>query len=517
MTGRTPSPRAEAARRPMLLCLCIACICGLMISCAPRAGVPSGASAAGEAGSEVGSDAGKEPSSGTETAADPDAEPNAEKNDAVGAEPDDVFARIPAEDYGGREFIILSTDPEFTDASEDGGIISGALAARNRAIEEKFNIKITVLPVEETMVKPMLQNGTPCDLIYAPMETIAACGGSGLLMNDYSVPFFPVQSDYIQPELLASLSQNDTAYGFYGDAAYDARARWCVYFNKTVVMETLGYDPYEMVKNGTWTWDAFLAIANVAMADLDGNGRMNFAVDRYGYASSMHTSRFADAVFASFGKTFFSRDDEGFFRMDFADETADGGTGYISLLRNICVENGAKCPQRDPGADALSAFSEGRLAFFCEKLSYASNLAYSDIDWGILPMPKKDAAQADYASLVDPSVCGYAVPSGKSDSDLSGKVLDAIYAEYASRGEDTVNLAWIYYYLRSNDDAVMLRYLDKNPVYDAAYAFGEGMPDFAVASYELIRSVLEQNANFSYLYTQNTAPFSAFMRNRFVH
>lgn len=429
-----------------------------------------------------------------------------------------AFDNIPSVDYGGREFVILATEPQFADSVDGKGIVGAELYKRNRAIEEKFNIKIVCKSADQNSVKPALQganeeNPLP-DLIYAPQDTISSCAGSGLLMNVYSLPYFDYKSEHCDPALLSSLSQSDTTYGVYGDAAYDERSAWCVFYNKDI-LSYLGFaDPYALVENNTWTWDMFLAISEGALLDLDKNGRMQAAKDRYGYSSSMNTSSFANAVFASFGKKFFSVDEEGFLKMDFDISKEDD---YISVIRNICVSHKAKYPASDPGALALDAFNEGRLAFFCEKLSLASTLAYSPVNWGILPMPKRWASDEGYKSWVDSSVCGYAVPQGAADSALSGRVLDAICAYEESYGTDIVDLSWTYYYLRDNDSVLAMRDAINGAVYDVAYAFGEGMADFSIVSYDLLQSVMEKNVKFSNLYDQSVKPFSAFVRQKFVH
>lgn len=447
----------------------------------------------------------------------PENETAEEKNDEKTAK-SDAFDSIESMDFGGREFVILTTEAQFA-ASEDGkGIVGEELYKRNKAIEEKFNIKIICKEVDRNSIKPSLQsanseNPLP-DLIYAPQDTIASCAGSELVMNIYSVPYFGYDKEYTNPELLSSLSQSDTTFGVYGDAAYDERSVWCVYYNKAV-LNYLGFpDPYELVENNTWTWDMFLAISEGAMLDLDGNKKMQVGKDRFGYSSSMNTSSFASAVFASFGKKFFSVDEEGFLKMDYAVTDDDD---YISQIRNICVTNKAKYPADDPGAVALDEFNNGRLAFFCEKLSMASTLAYSPVEWGILPMPKRSPEQESYYSWVDSSVCGYAVPYGVSDSSLSGRVIDAICAYEASYGTDIVDLSWTYYYLRDNNSVLAMRDAIRGAVYDVAYAFGEGMADFSMVSYDLLQSVMEKNVKFSNLYNQSVKPFSAFVRQKFVH
>lgn len=481
----------------------------LLASCAPQSGdssadfssnTPNGVQN-GDGLSQ--NDAKNDPPGGTEN----DDEPTQTTD-----KPTDYFSLLPSVDYGGREFVIATTDAAFVDSETDSGIIGGALYARNRAIEEKFNIKLRTVQADEAVIQSGLQAATPdapyADLLYIPMNATANLSGRGLLMNLYSVPFFDYDADYIFPEI-DPLTVADTVYGIYGDAAYDERSTWCLFYNKQLT-DSLGFDIDNLLRHGEWTWDNFLIIAQAAVSDLDQNRRMNTSVDRYGYGTS-DTSVFADAVFASFGKRYFSRDTDGLYAMDYAVSPEDD---YISVLKSLCADNDALYPSNGNGA--YDAFCEGRLCFFAERLSYATTLAYAELDWGILPLPTRFPDGKSYAR-VDRTVCGYSVPQGVTDSDLCGRILTALYAYEASYPENVVEKAWTYYYLRSNASALAMQSVLKNRVYDIAFAYGDGFPDFAIASYELLEAVVENDANFSYLYAQNAAPFGAFMLKQFVH
>ncbi len=463
--------------------------------------------------SEADSDEGNDPLNTAENGENPIAVGETDFDAGAGAEPErfDFFAALPSVDYGGREFVIATTDAAFVDSETDSGIIGSALYARNRAIEEKFNIKIRTVDADEATIQSGLQaqsaHAPYADILYIPMNATANLAGRGLLMNLYSVPFFDYDADYIAQEI-APLTVAETVYGIYGDAAFDERSTWCLYYNKTLT-DSLGFDIENLMRHGEWTWDNFLIIAEAAVADLDENSRMRAAVDRYGYGTS-DKSIFADAVFASFGKKYFTRDDDGLYAMDYDISPEDD---YISIIKNLCAENDALFPNDSTSFDA---FCEGRLCFFAERLSYATTLAYADVDWGILPLPTRFPNE-EVCSRVDRTVCGYSVPQGVSDSDLSGRILTALYAYEASYPENVVETAWTYYYLRSNDSALAMRKVLENRVYDIAFAYGEGFPDFAIASYELFSSVIENDAKFSYLYAQNKAPFGAFMLKSFVH
>lgn len=60
----------------------------------------------------------------------------------------DLLAHVPVRDYVGYEFNILGYDtfetsnPEYSSEEETGEVIIDAIFFRNRAVEERFNIKI---------------------------------------------------------------------------------------------------------------------------------------------------------------------------------------------------------------------------------------------------------------------------------------------------------------------------------------------------------------------------------------
>lgn len=501
-------------KAPLFAALTLFLLSFLLSGCTFRVGLPERENASGNGNENVSEDETgslSAPDTTVETTAQP------EKPDGADASREDYFAALPSVDYGGREFLIVTTDEQFVESESESGIIGKYLYRRNRAIEEKFNIKIKVLSAGDAEIQLGLQaqsaDAPYADLLYAPMEANATYAGRGLLMNLYSVPFFRYDAPYAEPEAQRDLTVSDTAYSIYGDAAFDQRAAWCVFYNKSL-LSSLGYDPALLVKDGGFTWDMLLLTAEGAVSDLDGNRRMSGSVDRFGYSAAMNTTSLCKAAFASFGKHYFTRDEDGLYAMDYDISDTDD---YVSILRRLCVGESALYPSRNPGNDALAAFNEGRLAYFMGPLTYAATLAYSEVDWGILPMPVRFAGEA-YKSLVDPSAaCGYSVPYGVRDSDLCGRVLSAIYAYEASYGEQTVKNAWTYYYLRDNTSAAMLSAILENRVYDIAYTFGAGFPDFSIASYELLSSVMENDVNFSYLYAQNLSPFSAFMLKQFTN
>ena len=420
-------------------------------------------------------------------------------------------------DYSGRDFVVASSDADFVKPDSDVGIINEALYKRNKNLSEKYNVNISVIKAGTAEINTNLQAaynaGTEyCNALYVPMKNISGIASQELLLNIYSIPFVKLEEEYMYPSRIKETSVRDTLYGLYSAAALDDRFMWCVYYNKDVY-SSLGFEnPYELVKNGDWTWEKFLSYSDSARADLDGNGRILRKTDRFGHAAAGNTLDFVNAVFASIGGKFFSFDENGFPYMDYYD-FADSN---MDLISRICSKSRSLYPAENPGNEAAEAFLDGRSLFFCDSLLYCSYFANMQDEYGILPMPKL-SEEDDYKTYVDEDVCGFAFPNTNSDTGFLGNIINGLYSSSYDTLKDCVKKSWTRNYLRDNDSAVMFDYITKNPVYDLAYIHGTGMPEFANASYKILQSAVQGKVRLKSAYNQNSGPFYNFAKEEFIN
>ena len=56
-----------------------------------------------------------------------------------------------------------------------------------------------------------------------------------------------------------------------------------ILFNKNLFTDLNIDYPYESVLEGTWVFDDFLEICKLGLADLNGDGKINYKDDRFGF------------------------------------------------------------------------------------------------------------------------------------------------------------------------------------------------------------------------------------------
>lgn len=162
---------------------------------------------------------------------------------------------------------------------------------------------------------------------------------------------------------------------------------------------------------------------------------------------------------------------------------ADNSTVAVDILKRLYSEESAFRVH----ADSALHFKNDCGLFQFERLSAMSEFRGSNASWGILPMPKTDAAQ-EYTSLAGPDSLFFACPATVTTPDKTANVLMSLNA--ASYG--VIKDAYIEYiqydFLRDNDSANMLDYIIDNVVYDFSYTFGGLYSQIADGTYGVVRS-----------------------------
>jgi hypothetical protein len=98
-----------------------------------------------------------------------------------------------------------------------------------------------------------------------------------------------------------------------------------------------------------------------------------------------------------------------------------------------------------------------------------------ETDFGIIPQPKYDEAQAEYITFVNPAGSGLTIPVTVGDIERCGVVLEAMASEsYRHLTPAYYNTALQQKYTRDNESAEMLDLLLQNRVYDLAMIYRWG-------------------------------------------
>lgn len=449
-----------------------------------------------------------------------DAETEGETVDPV----EEALGRLTDIDWGGDDFCILfvndiagyaeevEAEAEATDQTSSA-VINDAVYERNILLEDRCNLTFvpvpTTNPAISTQVNAECQTNTgDYDLFTAPASNTTKMATSGYLYN-----YLDMDIDYEQPwwdpgTLDFALDGNI----FFMNGAHnivDDDVTFVFMFNKTLQSEAKIDDPYTTVRNGDWTLDYFNSIIQNVSAD-NGDGVWD-ENDTYGFSTP-----------GSIGNTFFygaglqyvanSRD------MDTPElalnNQLEKAAQVLEKAQSIVHDNNASYVAKS-GDEALSSsiFVEERALFYCEAASYLRSLNRTmEGDYGVVPVPKFDKAQANYMTWTHDIGSTLSIPTSIVD-EIENQQFEDVLEAYVVLSYKLVKPAYYDTMLTSRnvrdpDSAEMLDLIFQNRTYDMAIYFS----DLGFSSL-FSDCVFNNTDNFTSRYNSNSKRFDRQIQN----
>ena len=168
---------------------------------------------------------------------------------------------LPEEDFGGREFNIISRT-NFTyefDAEQTGDILDDAIYNRNRKVEERFNVDIITHPygegnmanVLEAADKSIMAGDDAYQLLSAYTYKAAPGSVNGNYANWYDVPYVNFDKPWWSKSFIDEASVNGKVYIATGDLSLlFNEVTLGVLFNKGLAEDLKLGDLYQTVHDG---------------------------------------------------------------------------------------------------------------------------------------------------------------------------------------------------------------------------------------------------------------------------
>ena len=364
-----------------------------------------------------------------------------EEEGEVSAQPEEEDAgpklttpNLPDTDWNGREITFLVRGPEFNEwesqdiyvEEENGEPVNDAVYKRNAILEDRYNFVIKQVPgtsaIQSMAEKSMLSGTNAYQVVMCNTEETSKLAMKGYLNDLRKVPYLDLSREYWDQNSIYAFTVGGKTLFMTGDLSIMANdATWIFMFNKKLLKELGLEDPYAMVRSGNWTADNLYAMVKATAKDLNGDGSMKINDDMYG----MVIESTLEGLFFSMG-------------MRVSTMNADG---YPELSMNNeriarVMEKTAMVLEKDIGFkgdwQAIGkCFEEDRALIYGEVLQCVIRRRNMDTDFGVLPLPKLDAAQEDYAHMVHKTACMVAVPNSltEDESGFAGFALEAMAAE----------------------------------------------------------------------------------------
>lgn len=400
---------------------------------------------------------------------------------------------LPEIDYGGANYKILTAAEQwqgFYNAEQTGDAVDDAVYARNKAVEERYNITLEYAvyngymagtkDVKTALTGSVMGGAAEYDLMVGTVGYTTAYIADNLFMDlyqcdiDFSQPWW-YQDINAELELCGNLY---VAAGGYGLQSVSNAV--VTFFNKNLIADFDLEDPYQLVRDGKWTIDKLMEMGTAVTQDLNSDGKYDRA-DRVGLLSSFDYMLFMPNNWGHFyttrdaeGNIYVSEATERLFDMsrkyneifddnaylevypEFLDGTQDGNLMRDNMMKKFCAD------------EALFVY------YTLEQATKPT--ARNKEEYGILPAPKFDETQKEYITPVVNEVS--AIPNLVKDIAMSAVIMDALqYYTYADVVPVYKEIALKRKATRDNDSAEMLDIILTTMHCDFAYMFSDLVGD----------------------------------------
>ena len=385
---------------------------------------------------------------GNQNGASPDSSENTGENGEIAAAAIERPHIPEGTDYGGYEFKILAK--HFTSVSapatlienevfageETGEPLNDAVYKRNRTVEALLNIKISEISGADFDVvkyaKNSVQSGdnsfdAMCIQDYDNVSLLQ----SNCLVNFYGVPNIDLVKSWWDQRAVKEIGyKGSKLYFVCGDINwYDDYSLMVLFFNKRLFQEN-GMDyPYDKVLQGKWTLDEFSRAIKDFTRDINGDGVLN-QEDQWGMLEN------TDSVYHFIiggGEAISSLNKEGVPEINALTErhlAVVEGFGNLFSDKSSVLQAGngqMKGVSNEWGDGIFRVFREGRGLMLAEVVGSIPTFRDMEDDFGLLPQPKFNEAQEDYATFTSGGwASSYSIPVSNQELARTGMVLEAM-------------------------------------------------------------------------------------------
>lgn len=397
--------------------------------------------------------------------------------------------------YNSFEFEILlsgnlnnsKTANDFGGTVESEEILEAAKYKRKVMVEQLYDIKIVDInkikynsatgagPGYQAFFQSYMSSSFDYSIGMLGTYDVGVLAYSGFLTKLSELPHVNLEYSWWDQTANEQLTVKDKLFYTTGDIGIlDNIVTHCVMFNKDMIKDKKLENPYEMVRNNTWTLDNFISFVKLVGNDLDGNTVMN-EKDEYGLLT------WNDSMYSMLGSAqikICSVNSNGDLELTINNEkTFSLLSKYIALVADKDhVYNYQVLPSGQWDTVRVAMFDNNQALFSYTSFNTVPKHRNSNTDFGILPFPKLDENQENYTGTSGMfSNMFFCVPYFVEDMDRTGAISEAL----AYYGKEVLTPAYYEYslkgsYIRDDDSAEMLDILFANRSYDLGIIYKVG-------------------------------------------
>ena len=358
----------------------------------------------------------------------------------------------------------------------EGDSVESAIFNRNLAVEDVLDMRFNFMDggissgkVGDAVRQTVMTADTTYDLFNVLQWNTSQLALEHCFMTLAGAPYLDLEQPWWSQKYIADMSiGKDNLYFLAGDVTLDMiRCISAMYFNKNLYTDLWGEpdNMYTEVLDGKWTIDRLKAMTEEAYADLNGDGVANDG-DRWGLVTNNFNN--IDAFTFGMGVVLTERDENNLPYL--VVDTEHNFDAYARTWELVKQTTGALLDQQI--VNNLAKFREGNALFLPGFLYTSENLREMTDDYGIIPFPKYDEAQAEYISCVHDIATLMCLPTTCAKVELACAALETM--AYISYNEVTP----LYYesalkvkYSRDQQSSQIIDMLHDASMTDLAYVY----------------------------------------------
>ena len=421
-----------------------------------------------------------------------------------------LYDGLPAEGYGGYDFLMLIRQNArwIADMAADemnGEAINDAIYQRNSMVADRFDVTIRYEESSnynyETDAMTSIRAGDDAYDLVIPHGRASFLYANQMLCLDWNtaLPYVALDSPWWSQDARSSFSILGKLFVMNGDISYNSLGSADVMLFNKQLMTDLGLPfPYETVREGGWTYDLWTTQVEGAAADLNGDGKIEENNDRLGYVTQKWVGPME--AFATSGLRVLSKDDDDVPYLSFySEKTVDVFNRYFALIDSDAAYVDTADVSYSSGF--INIFEEARALFTDMNMTDVITLRTMEADFGVIPWPKYDEG-SEYCTNVDAGTNLFLVPITASDPARTSVILESL----CRIGSRLVLPAYYEVTLQSktsrdNESADMLDIIKSALIFDLGYynsdlsgVFNNEFVDFVGSSNRDITSWYEKSA-----------------------
>jgi hypothetical protein len=311
------------------------------------------------------------------------------------------------------------------------------------------------------------------------MPAFGDCGtlaSSGFFMDLYDMPYMDFTERWWDQSSIRDLSIADRLYFVASDISMlNNDATWCTMFSKVIVEDFSLESPYDLVEKNAWTMDNFYTLYSGVSHDLDGDGELGSD----DFFANLTQNENYNAMFIGGGDRLIAKDSSDIPIISIG--STERTVGVLDKLIKIMRDEDFSYNYHDKASalgyhlQTTAMFQEGRGLFWVTNLQIVIRLRDLVADFGIVPVPKYDENQEEYANVVWTVGSYTAVPVSCTDTEFVGAVLETMAAKSCELLKPAYyDVALTSKFLRDEESAVMLDLVFSQRVFDLGLAYNFG-------------------------------------------